>query len=421
MTIEPAPVKEGKIPFIVGDETFETYCKVFGDVASCADGPLIVLHGGPGISHDYLIPLSDLASRSPSRAIRLQVCQWTIDSDIFIAGFENVLAFFQVTNRFNILGQSWGHPSFRVHYSAAPALTSVRIASWVRFIFKSICRMISVLRGRFVNQNLDAEIKSDIHTHRGALAGTWIKERCRRTFHLLHRMATRRYIFAHRIRPYGQMFYYGLNVDLGGAKYYTVSLLTLVSSVIITEPMHHPLRQSPEAVLKDHESEEQDETYHHTSSTVATPVTQKNIHLLRRPSQYLRFEEVRRPSPPIPRQFNNYSIAVAHKSLEEIDLRFDVVSELIDRATEISPKSLFGRCAGNFCRSRCTFKYNFELLPTSYVNASAGEEMGTSCALATVVTRRELESGAESPSPWKRRGTSLSFCYSGAQTMFLLV
>jgi L-proline amide hydrolase len=121
MTIEPAPVKEGKIPFIVGDETFETYYKVFGDVASCADGPLVVLHGGPGISHDYLIPLSDLASRSPSRAVifydQLGNGQsthlpskdpsfWTID--LFIAELENVLAFFQVTNRFNILGQSWG-------------------------------------------------------------------------------------------------------------------------------------------------------------------------------------------------------------------------------------------------------------------------------------------------------------------------
>jgi hypothetical protein len=49
----------------------------------------------------------------------------------------------------------------------------------------------------------------------------------------------------------------------------------------------------------------------HTSSTVAAPVTHKNIHLLRRPSQYIRFDEVRRPSPPIPRQFNNYPIAVA--------------------------------------------------------------------------------------------------------------
>ncbi|KAJ7217050.1 proline iminopeptidase, partial [Mycena pura] len=123
MVINPAPVKEGKIPFIVGDETFETYYKVFGDVESCADGagPLIVLHGGPGMSHDYLSPLSDLASRSPSRAVIFydqlgngksthllskNPSFWTID--LFIAELENVLAFFQVANRFSILGHSWG-------------------------------------------------------------------------------------------------------------------------------------------------------------------------------------------------------------------------------------------------------------------------------------------------------------------------
>ncbi|KAJ7484283.1 hypothetical protein FB451DRAFT_1028782 [Mycena latifolia] len=45
--------------------------------------------------------------------------------------------------------------------------------------------------------------------------------------------------------------------------------------------------------------------------TVPAPVTHKNIHLLRRPSQYIRFNEIQRPSPPLPRQFNNYPIALA--------------------------------------------------------------------------------------------------------------
>src|ERR1700761_9194593 len=83
MVINPAPVKEGKIPFIVGHETFETYYKVFGDIDSCADGPLIVLHGGPGISHDYLIPLSDLASRSPYQSRRFMTSSETDNRLIF--------------------------------------------------------------------------------------------------------------------------------------------------------------------------------------------------------------------------------------------------------------------------------------------------------------------------------------------------
>ncbi|KAJ7165692.1 proline-specific peptidase [Mycena crocata] len=112
---------EGKIPFIVGDETFETYYKLVGDIASSTHGPLVVLHGGPGLSHDYLIPLADLASRTPTTAVvfydQLGNGQsthlrskdpsfWTID--LFIAELENILAFFGVADCFNILGHSWG-------------------------------------------------------------------------------------------------------------------------------------------------------------------------------------------------------------------------------------------------------------------------------------------------------------------------
>ncbi|KAJ7114043.1 hypothetical protein C8R44DRAFT_676496 [Mycena epipterygia] len=46
-------------------------------------------------------------------------------------------------------------------------------------------------------------------------------------------------------------------------------------------------------------------------ASLSAPVTSKNIHLLRRPSQYIRFDEVHRPSPPIARQFKNYPITLA--------------------------------------------------------------------------------------------------------------
>lgn len=47
------------------------------------------------------------------------------------------------------------------------------------------------------------------------------------------------------------------------------------------------------------------------SLPVAPPVTRKNIHLLRRPSQFIRFDEIERPSPPAPKQFENYPILLA--------------------------------------------------------------------------------------------------------------
>ncbi|KAJ7442763.1 proline iminopeptidase [Mycena galericulata] len=114
-----APVTEGKIPFTVGDETFETYYKIFGDIASCTHVPLVILHGGPGISHDYLISIADLASASRAvifydqlgngQSTRLPSREdsfWSID--LFIAELENLLAFFEIADCFDLLGHSWG-------------------------------------------------------------------------------------------------------------------------------------------------------------------------------------------------------------------------------------------------------------------------------------------------------------------------
>lgn len=41
-------------------------------------------------------------------------------------------------------------------------------------------------------------------------------------------------------------------------------------------------------------------------------ITNENIHLLRRPSQYIRLDEIKRPAPPTPRSFSNFPILVQH-------------------------------------------------------------------------------------------------------------
>ena len=50
--------KEGTISFAFGDETYNTWYKIYGELGT--HRPLVVVHGGPGISHDYLVPHSDL-------------------------------------------------------------------------------------------------------------------------------------------------------------------------------------------------------------------------------------------------------------------------------------------------------------------------------------------------------------------------
>jgi L-proline amide hydrolase len=54
-----APVSEGFVPF----RGFRTWYRIVGDLAQPgpAKFPLLVLHGGPGESHDYLQPLEELA------------------------------------------------------------------------------------------------------------------------------------------------------------------------------------------------------------------------------------------------------------------------------------------------------------------------------------------------------------------------
>jgi len=51
----------GSVAFVHNDEQFHTFYKIIGDLQSGVR-PLIVLHGGPGIFHHYMLPHALLAS-----------------------------------------------------------------------------------------------------------------------------------------------------------------------------------------------------------------------------------------------------------------------------------------------------------------------------------------------------------------------
>ena len=110
---------EGTIPFAVDGETFQTWFKVIGDLSNCTRRPLVVLHGGPGLSHDYMVALGDLAQVSipvilydqigNGRSTRLtakDVSFWQID--LFVDELVNLLAHLGVQDEFDVLGHSWG-------------------------------------------------------------------------------------------------------------------------------------------------------------------------------------------------------------------------------------------------------------------------------------------------------------------------
>ncbi|KAI0319039.1 proline iminopeptidase [Amylostereum chailletii] len=115
------PTAEGFAPFPYQGEIFQTYYKVFGTLEGATRTPLVVLHGGPGLSHDYLLPIADLATASPSipvifydqlgnaRSTHLKdkpPSFWTLD--LFADELANLLAHLKIDAKFDLLGHSWG-------------------------------------------------------------------------------------------------------------------------------------------------------------------------------------------------------------------------------------------------------------------------------------------------------------------------
>lgn len=107
-------VKEGVIPF----RGFETWYRVTGDLTSDLT-PLVVVHGGPGCSHDYLLSLAEIANSSRAVIHYDQIGGgrsthrrdappefWTVD--LFLSELDNLLEFLGMADRYSLLGQSWG-------------------------------------------------------------------------------------------------------------------------------------------------------------------------------------------------------------------------------------------------------------------------------------------------------------------------
>ncbi|TFY59299.1 hypothetical protein EVG20_g7843 [Dentipellis fragilis] len=113
-------VSEGTIPFTVAGETYQTWYKVFGDLKNRKHRPLIALHGGPGLVHDYMTPFGDLvASHNIPVILYDQLGNgksthlrdkpesfWTID--LFVDELVNLLQHFGVQDDFDLVGHSWG-------------------------------------------------------------------------------------------------------------------------------------------------------------------------------------------------------------------------------------------------------------------------------------------------------------------------
>ena len=113
--------RSGLIPFKYNGEVFQTWCIYYGNpVIPLLSRPIIVLHGGPGFTHDYMDPLKDLAGNNRPVILYDQIGNgrsthlpgkptsfWSID--LFVAELENVIRFFSpIPISYDIVGHSWG-------------------------------------------------------------------------------------------------------------------------------------------------------------------------------------------------------------------------------------------------------------------------------------------------------------------------
>ena len=109
------PPPSGTVPFTYQGQTYSTWYTYKGRWGS--HRPLIVLHGGPGFSHDYMTALADLSITRPvifydqigvARSSHLtDKPQSFFTVDLFLSELKNVIAFFNL-DKYDILGHSWG-------------------------------------------------------------------------------------------------------------------------------------------------------------------------------------------------------------------------------------------------------------------------------------------------------------------------
>ena len=123
----PEPTQEGLIPF----REYSTWYRVSGDLTS-PKTPLVVAHGGPGCTHDYVLSIAEIANTGrpvihydqlgSGRSTHLPDKGgdfWTVD--LFLEELDTLLAFFGIQDRYFLLGQSWGGMLGAEHAIRQPA------------------------------------------------------------------------------------------------------------------------------------------------------------------------------------------------------------------------------------------------------------------------------------------------------------
>ncbi len=130
----PYPFKEGKISF----KGYNTWYRIVGEKEESGKFPLLCLHGGPGVPHDYLESLEAMAATGRRVIFYDQLgcgnsdhvddpAMWTVD--LFVEEVDVVRKALGL-DQLHILGQSWGGMLTMQYMLTQPkGVASITIAS----------------------------------------------------------------------------------------------------------------------------------------------------------------------------------------------------------------------------------------------------------------------------------------------------
>ena len=173
-TLEHAGATEGSADF----EGFKTWYMVVGDLDAAHSGqgpaPLVTLHGGPGATHEYLLPMADLATdgravvfydqigNGNSTHLREQPAEfWTVE--LFVRELANLIRHLGIGDRYHVLGQSWGGMLAQEHALTQPAGLKSVVLSNTAASFGGFAVEANKLRA-----GLPAEVEATLKRHEDA-------------------------------------------------------------------------------------------------------------------------------------------------------------------------------------------------------------------------------------------------------------
>jgi L-proline amide hydrolase len=152
---------------------WETWYRVTGDLSSDKT-PLVVVHGGPGCTHDYVLSIASIADTGRpvihydqlgnGRSTRLPDMKedfWTVD--LFLAELDNLLSVLGVKDRYFLLGQSWGGMLGAEHAIRRPAGLKALIISNSPASMALWASEAKILRG-----DLPPEVEEALDRHEAA-------------------------------------------------------------------------------------------------------------------------------------------------------------------------------------------------------------------------------------------------------------